>query len=181
MERVWCVWAWTGDAVCDLHVRLPGRAGPSAYNHGCVCARSRCCPPVRCSPLQPNRELYEPPQQTDAHRSDIPAGNEKGKDGRKIHIRCCSLEVKGCRFIVVSCSKKSRGKKVSKWRVTGHRSGGEVRYTPLNCKVLIYLAGQKSADTCTMTHKTNKNVNISEKSIWIKKIIIVTTRKRNLS
>ncbi len=120
---MWCVWAWSGDVVCDLHVRLPGREGPSAYNHGCACARSRCCPPLRCSPLQPNRELYEPPQQTDAHISDIPAGNEKGKDGRKIHIRCCSLEVKGCRFIVVLCGKKSRKKKVSKWRITGNRCG----------------------------------------------------------
>lgn len=69
--------------VNDLHVHWPGRAGPSACSPGCDDAHSKCCP------LEPRSLLLQPAgacaplQQTDVHRSDIPAGDRYRKRGEE--------------------------------------------------------------------------------------------------
>lgn len=65
--------------VSDLHVRWPGRAGPSACSHGCDGARSKCCPLTPRSLLLQPSGACAPLQQTDVRRSDTPAGDRYNK------------------------------------------------------------------------------------------------------
>lgn len=69
----------------DLHVHWPGRADLSACSHGCDDARSKCCPlPPRSLLLQP-AGACAPPQQTDEHKSDTPAGVYRKRWKEKIN------------------------------------------------------------------------------------------------